>query len=204
MHDMKPDEFATLRRQLHAHPELSEREHETARTIAERLRDTGANEVITELGTMATGVCAVFDSDAEGPTILIRAELDALPIQESNDFDHRSTSDGVSHKCGHDGHMTTLVAVADALTTRPVARGRVYLLFQPAEETGTGAAAVIDDERFQALPSPDFVYAFHNVPKFPLGRVLVRDGLFAQASVGFIVDFGGRTCHYVFSGDTIL
>jgi amidohydrolase len=127
--------------------------------------------------------------------VLIRAELDALPIQETNGFAHRSISDGVSHKCGHDGHMATLVAVADDLAARPPARGRAYLLFQPAEETGTGAAAVIADERFKALPQPDVVYAFHNVPKYPLGRVLVRDGVFAQASVGFIVDFAGRTSH---------
>lgn len=187
--------YVTLRRRLHAAPELSERESTTAATIAAALEAADPSRILTGLGDMGTGVCAVFESGRAGPAVLLRCELDALPIQESNDFDHRSLHDGVSHKCGHDGHMATLVAVADRLAESPVARGRAYLLFQPAEETGTGAAAVIADPAFQELPAPDFVYAFHNVPRFPLGQVLVRDGLFAQGSVGFIVRFSGRTSH---------
>ena len=189
------ENIARFRRHLHAHPELSEHETQTAAAIVDHLASTGAGRIVDKLGSMATGVCAVYDSGIDGPTVLIRAELDALPIEETNDFEHRSQHAGVAHKCGHDGHMATLVAVAESLRERPVARGRVYLLFQPAEETGTGAAAIIDDERFTALPRPDFVYAFHNVPKYPLGQVLVRDGLFALASVGFIVEFSGRTSH---------
>ena len=195
MQETTAEDLATFRRHLHAHPELSEREQATARTIVERLRLNPSARIVERLGSMGTGVCAIIDSGVDGPTVLIRAELDALPIEETNDFEHRSRNAGVSHKCGHDGHMATLVAVADGLRERPVARGRVYLLFQPAEETGTGAAAVIADKRFSALPRPDFVYAFHNVPKHPLGHVLLRDGLFAQASVGFIVEFSGRTSH---------
>lgn len=195
MPDSTLDDIAVFRRQLHAMPELSEQERHTADTVATRLRAIGADRVVENLGAMGTGVCAIYDSGMDGPAILVRAELDALPIQETNRFDHRSKNDGVSHKCGHDGHMATLVAVAEGLRERPVERGRVYLLFQPAEETGTGAAAVMADERFTELPRPDFVYAFHNVPKYPLGCVLLRDGLFAQASVGFIVEFTGRTSH---------
>ncbi len=197
------EQIAEFRRQLHAYPELSEHEWQTAAAIVERLVSTGANRIVDKLGSMGTGVCAVYDSGVDGPTVLVRAELDALPIEETNDFDHRSKHAGVAHKCGHDGHMATLVAVAESLGRQPVARGRVYLLFQPAEETGTGAAAVIEDERFTALPRPDFVYAFHNVPKYPLGRVLLRDGLFAQASVGFIVEFNGRTSHSSYPEDGI-
>ncbi len=189
------DDIAAFRRELHSRPELSECETWTAKTIASRLSLARPDKIVDQLGTMKTGLCAVFDSAQPGATVLIRAELDALPIQESNTFDHRSTSNGVSHKCGHDGHMATLVAVADSLRDRPITRGRVYLLFQPAEETGTGAAAVMADQRFQALTPPDFVYAFHNVPKYPFGRVLVRDGTFAQASVGFIVKYRGKTSH---------
>ena len=189
------DDIAAFRRALHARPELSEHETETAKSIVDRLSQSAPDEIIDGLGRMRTGVCAVYDSGRPGPTVLIRAELDALPIQESNTFAHRSTSPGVSHKCGHDGHMATLVAVGDGLREKPVERGRVYLLFQPAEETGTGASAVIEDERFRALTPPDFVYAFHNVPRYPRGRVLIRDGLFAQASVGFIVRFHGKTSH---------
>ncbi|HSM29625.1 MAG TPA: amidohydrolase [Woeseiaceae bacterium] len=189
------DDIARFRRQLHARPELSEREHETATAIVARLAPTHPTTVVDRLGTMQTGVCAVYDSGEPGPVVLLRAELDALPIQESNTFGHRSMSSGVSHKCGHDGHMATLVAVAEGLHAQPIRRGKVYLLFQPAEETGTGASAVLADERFKALAPPDVVYAFHNVPKYPLGQVLLRKGLFAQGSVGFIARYRGKTSH---------
>lgn len=189
------DDIADFRRQLHAHPELSEHEHETAAAIVARLAATRPTAIVDRLGTMQTGLCAVYDSGVPGPVVLIRAELDALPVQESNTFRHRSKVSGVSHKCGHDGHMATLVAVAEGLNAQPVAHGKVYLLFQPAEETGTGASAVLADPRFQALDAPDYVYAFHNVPKYPLGQVLLRRGLFAQGSVGFIVRYRGRTSH---------
>ncbi len=195
MLSMTSNDLRAFRQTLHANPELSECEIETARTIAERLRATGPDELIEGLGSMGTGVCAVYEGRKTGPAVLLRAELDALPITETNTFAHRSKQDGVSHKCGHDGHMTTLIAVADGLAERRPKCGRVILLFQPAEETGTGAAAVIGDPRFTGIAKPDYVYAFHNVPKFPLGRVLVREGVFAQASVGFIVAFTGRTSH---------
>ena len=189
------DEIARFRRQLHARPELSECEHETATAIVARLAPTHPTAVVDRLGSMQTGICAVYDSGEPGPVILLRAELDALPIQESNTFGHRSKTSGVSHKCGHDGHMATLIAVAEDLHARPIPRGKVYLLFQPAEETGTGASAVLADERFKALDPPDVVYAFHNVPKYPLGQVLLRKGLFAQGSVGFIARYRGKTSH---------
>ena len=189
------EDIARFRRQLHARPELSESERETATAVAARLAPTQPTSVVDRLGTMQTGLCAVFDSGEPGPVVLIRAELDALPIQETNTFGHRSTVPGVSHKCGHDGHMATLVAVAEDLHARPIARGKVYLLFQPAEETGTGASAVLADARFKALDTPDYVYAFHNVPKYPLGQVLLRKGLFAQGSVGFVARYRGRTSH---------
>ena len=189
------DDIARFRRQLHARPELSESEHETATAIVARLAPTHPTAVVDRLGTMQTGICAVYDSGKPGPVILLRAELDALPIQESNTFGHRSKAPGVSHKCGHDGHMATLVAVAEGLHAQPITRGKVYLLFQPAEETGTGASAVLADESFKALDPPDVVYAFHNVPKYPLGQVLLRQGLFAQGSVGFIARYRGKTSH---------
>lgn len=184
-----------LRRWLHAHPELSEQERQTARQIAERLAVTGPARLLERLGSMQSGLCAVYHGKTPGPTVLIRCELDALPIQESNRFEHRSETPGVSHKCGHDGHMATLVRLAELLAGSPLPRGRVLLLFQPAEETGTGARAVLDDPRFQELGAPDCVYAFHNIPKFELGTVLLRRGVFAQASVGFAVRFVGSTSH---------
>lgn len=184
-----------LRRWLHAHPELSEREQQTAARIGERLAAIGQARLLEGLGSMQSGLCAAYDGQDPGPTVLIRCELDALPIAETNHFEHRSKVAGVSHKCGHDGHMATLVRLAELLAESPPPRGRVLLLFQPAEETGTGARAVLKDPRFQALGPPDFVYAFHNVPRFELGTVLIRRGVFAQASVGFAVRFEGSTSH---------
>ncbi len=188
-------DIVRLRRHLHAHPELSGQESGTAGVVKASLERYGPSIILEELGHMRTGLCAVFDSGNPGPTVLLRSELDALPIAEANQFDHRSTRAGVSHKCGHDGHMATLVAVAESLHAQPPSRGRVYLLFQPAEEIGTGARAVLDDDRFRALAPPDFVYAFHNVPRYPMGQVLVRDNVIAQGSVGFIAEFTGRTSH---------
>lgn len=189
------DDLSAFRRNLHAHPELSGREAETARRVVERLAQSGAARIVTGLGSMQTGVCAVYAGRQAGPTVLVRCELDALPIQERNIFAHRSTVPGVAHQCGHDGHMATLVALADDLAANPIARGRAFLLFQPAEESGAGALAVLEDPQFRALGEPDFVYALHNVPKFPLGAVLLREGVFAQGSVGFMVNFSGRTSH---------
>lgn len=188
-------DIRAFRRLLHAHPELSEQETGTARRVAERLAACRPQRIVTGLGSMGTGVCAVYQGAAPGPTVLFRCELDALPIQERNTFEYRSTVPGVSHKCGHDGHMATLAALAEDLAARPISRGRLLLLFQPAEETGTGAAAVLADPRFSELGAPDFAYAFHNVPRQPLGTVLLREGTFAQGSVGFIVRYQGRTSH---------
>lgn len=188
-------DIGAFRRGLHARPELSGRETETAKRVVERLAQSRPARIVSGLGSMQTGVCAVFEGGQAGPAILVRCELDALPIQERNSFGHRSTVPGVAHQCGHDGHMATLAALAGDLAANPVARGRVLLLFQPAEETGAGAVAVLGDPRFRALGDPDYVYALHNVPKFPLGAVLVREGVFAQGSVGFIVNFNGRTSH---------
>lgn len=197
------EEIIAFRRQLHANPELSECEQDTAAAIVERLVPTNPSKIVEGLGRMRTGILAIYESGKPGPIILLRAELDALPIQESNSFAHRSRLPGVSHKCGHDGHMATLVAVAASLHEKPTACGCVYLLFQPAEETGTGASAILDDARFRALDPPDYVYAFHNVPKYPLGQVLVRKGLFAQGSVGFIARYRGKTSHSSYPEDGI-
>jgi amidohydrolase len=188
-------DIRAFRHRLHARPELSGRETETAQRVVERLAQSGPARLVSGLGSMQTGVCAVYEGGQAGPAILVRCELDALPIQERNRCEHRSTVPGVAHMCGHDGHMATLAALAGDLGANPIARGRVLLLFQPAEETGAGAVAVLKDPQFRALGDPDYVYALHNVPKYPLGTVLLREGVFAQGSVGFIVNFSGRTSH---------
>lgn len=181
-----------LRRKLHRAPEISSRETGTARSIVEFLRDFSPDEVIAGLG--GTGVAAIYRGAEPGMTVMIRSELDALPIDEVNDFAHRSVCDHVSHKCGHDGHMAMVAGLAPLLMRRPPDRGRVVLLFQPAEETGEGAAAIRRDPRFASI-APDYSFALHNMPGHPLHEVLVREGTFTMASVGMATSLEGRTSH---------
>lgn len=185
-------ELVSLRRELHRRPELSSQERETAARIVAELERCGADEILTDLGTH--GVAAVYDSGAEGPTVLFRCELDALPITEISTFGWRSEIDGKGHLCGHDGHMAILCGLARHLAANRPARGRVVLMFQPAEETGAGAADVIADPRFGRI-RPDFAFALHNLPGLPLGAVGVRPGPFTFASEGLAIRLTGRTSH---------
>ena len=181
-----------LRHTLHQNPELSGQEIETARRIVEFFEPLQPDQALTNLG--GTGLAFSFGSCESGPTLLLRCELDALPIQEINGMSYRSVTDGTSHKCGHDGHMAILGQVAEMLSEKRPVNGRVVLLYQPAEESGAGAAAVIADERFGEI-KPDFVFGLHNLPGFPLGEVVLRSGTFACASRGMIVQLKGKTAH---------
>jgi amidohydrolase len=192
--DVQLDELAALRHQLHQQPELSTREERTASLIVAELEQAGADEVLAAVG--GTGVVGVFDSGQPGPTLVLRCELDALPISEPEDFGHeyRSQSEGVSHKCGHDGHMAILIGVARALGRQRPAVGKVALLFQPAEETGEGAPAVLADARFKAL-EPDFIIGFHNLPRHAMHSICLRENTFASASEGFRLQLTGAFSH---------
>jgi amidohydrolase len=181
-----------VRHSLHRHPELSGEEEETARRIARWLSTTGARDLRTGIG--GHGVAARIPGRGDGPAVALRAELDALPIPEAPaSLPHASSRAGCAHKCGHDGHMTILLGLAAHLSTTPPA-GDVFLLFQPAEETGQGAAAMLADPGIGNLPLAA-VLALHNLPGHPLGTVLLRRGPFAAASVGITVDLAGRTAH---------
>lgn len=184
--------WTSFRREVHQQAELSGLEVVTAKKVAEQLRLMEV-EVHEEIG--GTGVLALFRSPKEGPQLMFRTELDALPIQEVNTFAHRSTTEGVSHKCGHDGHLTILMALAARLRQSPPASGTVALLFQPAEETGEGAAAVLADPRFHQLLQPQQVYALHNLPGYPMGHIVIRNGSFTAAVVSRIYRFLGKTAH---------
>jgi len=188
---MNASSLSALRQRLHQQPELSGQEAETAALIREFFEPLAPDEVLTGLG--GTGLAFVFGQQP-GPSLLLRCELDALPIQETGSHAYRSQRCGVGHQCGHDGHMAILAAVGQALSNQPPTRGQVTLLFQPAEETGTGAAAVAQDDRFQAL-NPDFVFALHNMPGFPLGQIVVREGPMTCASRGVSISLSGRTAH---------
>ncbi|MCO6480869.1 MAG: amidohydrolase [Phaeodactylibacter sp.] len=187
------DRLTSIRRYLHQNPELPEREFGTAQYIAGRLNELGPSRLLEGVG--GTGVIAVFDSGREGPSVLFRAELDALPIQEDNHFEYRSNKENVSHKCGHDGHMATLLGLAAAVSQKPPRVGRVILLYQPAEEIGAGAERVLEDPRFEELYPVDYAFAFHNLPGFPLGEVLVRKGPFTAAVQSLIIRLEGKTAH---------
>jgi amidohydrolase len=185
-------ELTQWRRKLHRMPELSGEEAETAREVGAFLSRANPDRIIAGLG--GHGIAAIYEGAAPGPTILFRAELDALPIADGSDIAYRSVAPGKAHLCGHDGHMATLAALARGLGRRRPQRGRAVALFQPAEENGAGAAAVMRDPRFPQL-APDFAFAYHNLPGLPLGKAALRQGPVACASRGMRVALSGRTAH---------
>lgn len=177
---------------LHRHPELSGEEKQTAENIVSFLKPFEPDEVITGLG--GHGVAAIYRGEKDGPRTMIRCELDALAIDENLDIEHQSQNEGVSHKCGHDGHMAIVSGLAAMLHNQPPKNGEVVLLYQPSEEDGSGAKAVIDDEKFKDL-KPDWVFALHNLPGFPLNQIIVKNGRFNPAVNSLIVHFRGCTSH---------
>lgn len=185
-------DLTAFRRVLHQHPEVSGDEAATAARIAAALAPLNPGKILTGLG--GHGVAAVWAGATLGPTILFRAELDALPIEELSTAAHRSTIPGKGHLCGHDGHSTILLGLARLLSRTPPATGRVILMFQPAEEDGSGAAAVTADPRYPAL-APDYAFAVHNMPGIPFGQVYLAAGPFACASQGLKITLTGKTAH---------
>ncbi len=192
---MTPADLAQLtewRRARHREPELSGAETGTARAFVDMVKPTAPDRVVTGLG--GHGVAVVYDGADPGPSVMIRSELDALPIVETGTAPWASQHPGVAHLCGHDGHLAILAGCARAIGRARPARGRVILLAQPAEEDGSGAAAVIADPRFAAL-TPDWAFALHNMPGVPLGECWLAPGPMNCASVGLKIALGGRTAH---------
>lgn len=193
-------ELTAFRRELHRYPELSGEEVETARKVTVALKAMSPTRILTGLG--GHGVAAVFDSGKDGPTVLFRAELDALPIEERNDIEWSSQTSGKSHVCGHDGHMTMLLALGRMISRQPVANGRVILMFQPAEEDGSGAKAVVADPAYQEIQA-DWAFAIHTEPGRPFGYVSTCVGLINCASLGLKIKLNGKTAHAADPGDGI-
>lgn len=185
-------ELILWRRKLHRMPEVSGDEKETAAEVVRFLSTCIPDDIITELG--GHGVAAIFRAHEPGPTVMFRAELDALPIQEISKIPHRSERSGKGHMCGHDGHMAMLAAMARHFKRERPQTGRVVLLFQPAEETGAGAAAVLADPKFAPI-TPDFAFSLHNLPGLPLGHSWIKAGPAACASCGLKISFSGKTAH---------
>lgn len=185
-------ELTAFRRDLHRRPEISGEEVETAKTIVAALQKLNPTRILTNLG--GHGVAAVFDSNVAGPTVLFRAELDALPIPELTDVPWKSEVAGKGHLCGHDGHMTMLLGLGRLIARNPITNGRVVLMFQPAEEDGSGARAVVADPAFAEI-APDLAFAIHNEPGRPFGHVSTRVGLINCASQGLAIHLAGKTAH---------
>ncbi|MQB39715.1 amidohydrolase [Agrobacterium tumefaciens] len=185
-------DLVELRHDLHRHPEISGEEKETARRIRTFLKQAQPDQLFADLG--GHGVAAIYDSGKCGPAILIRSELDALPIHEKSEAEYCSGTDGKGHLCGHDGHSTILTALALGLSRQRPATGRVILLYQPAEETGAGAAAVLADPRFEHI-KPDYSFSLHNLPGLPFAHVSVVEGPINCASRGVKIRLSGKTAH---------
>ncbi len=185
-------EMKTWRRHLHANPELSYDCHNTAAFIIERLREIGVDEI--HPGIARTGVVAIINGQAPGETIGLRADMDALPIQETTGVEYASTIKGKMHACGHDGHVTMLLGAAKYLAETRRFSGRVALLFQPAEEDGAGGQAMVQEgvmDRFAIAQ----VYGIHNAPNVPFGHFLTTPGpLMASVDTGtvHIIGKGGH------------
>jgi amidohydrolase len=185
------DELIATRRDIHMHPELGLQEVRTAALVEKRLREMWAK---VQAGVGGTGVVAVLGPQ-EGKTLLLRADMDALPVQEENDVPYRSQVDGVMHACGHDAHTAMLLGVARLLSERATEMpGPVKLIFQPAEEGPGGAKRMIADGALEA-PVPDACLACHVTTELPLGQVGLRTGPFFAAVDEVTITVQGQGGH---------
>ncbi|NRT12440.1 amidohydrolase [Flavobacterium sp. 14A] len=185
------DLLTTLRQDLHQYPEVSGQEEATAKKIALFLSNYPPDALISNLG--GHGIIAIYNGEKDGKQILFRCELDALPIAEINNFKYRSKNEAVSHKCGHDGHMAILCGLAMQLHEKRPETGSVALLFQPAEEDGSGAAKVFNDSKFTL--QPDYAFALHNLPGYTLHDVVIKNDTFSCAVNSMIIKLKGKTAH---------
>lgn len=184
-------EVEDLYKDVHRHPELSMQEARTAELAAQRLQKAGF-EVTTGVGK--TGVVGLL-RNGDGPTVMLRADMDALPVQEQTGLDYASMTEGVMHACGHDMHVAWLAGAAAQLSAaREAWCGTVMVVFQPAEETAAGAQAMIDDGLFDRFPKPDIVLGQHVMPS-PAGMIGVRSGVITSAADSFEIRMFGRGAH---------
>ncbi|MBB3954579.1 amidohydrolase [Novosphingobium sediminicola] len=191
--------LVALRHDIHAHPELGFAEHRTARVIADALRAAGL-EVHEGIG--GTGVVGVLHHGSSSRTVGLRADMDALPIDEKTGLPYASRHEGCFHGCGHDGHVAMLLGAAQALAADPSGiDGTVHFIFQPAEEGQGGARAMIEDGLFERFPC-DRVYALHNWPALPAGTIATRVGAIMGAADKFHITLRGRGGHAAVPHDT--
>jgi len=187
------DEIVGWRRHIHQHPEIGFEVHQAAEFVARKLEEFGVNEIHRGFGE--TGVVGVIRGRlGDGPAIALRADMDALPIVEATSQPHASTVPGTMHACGHDGHTAMLLGAAKYLAETRNFKGSVVLVFQPAEEIGGGARAMIDDGLFDRF-GIGHVYGMHNMPGLETGRIALRPGSIMAASAKFTIRVTGRGGH---------
>jgi amidohydrolase len=184
-------EMTAWRRDIHAHPELGFEETRTAGIVADKLESFGLE---VHRGVGRTGVVGVLRAGSGKSSVGLRADMDALPIQEMNDFEHRSRNAGRMHACGHDGHTTMLLGAAKTLAETRAFDGTVNFIFQPAEEGLGGAQAMIEDGLFERFPC-QAVFGMHNRPSLPVGWFAVRAGPMMAAGGFFDITIHGKGAH---------
>ena len=194
------EDMTAWRRHLHQRPELGFDCHETAAFVVEKLRAFGITEI--ETGIAKTGVIAVIEGQGAGPTIGLRADMDALPIKESTGAPHASLTPGVMHACGHDGHTTMLLGAARYLAETRNFMGRVALIFQPSEEAGPGGGRVMVEEGIMDRYDIAQVYALHIMPGEDEGRFCTTPGPIMAAVDTFHIDITGQGGHGAFPHNT--
>ncbi|MEM6944825.1 MAG: amidohydrolase [Pseudomonadota bacterium] len=198
------DDLTEWRQDLHRHPELGYQEHRTAGVVAEKLRAFGFDAVETGVG--GTGVVGVLHGRSgagagTAPPLMLRADMDALPIEEASGVPHSSTNPGKMHACGHDGHTIMLLGAARRLAETRNFEGTVFFCFQPAEEGGAGAAAMIDDGLFERYPATR-VFGMHNWPGMPAGHFALTEGPVFAAADEFTITLRAAGGHAAFPSST--
>ena len=184
-------EISAIRRDIHAHPELAFEENRTSDVVAAKLQEWGL-EVTRGLGK--TGLVGTLRKGNSLKSIGLRADMDCLPMDETNDFAHRSTNPGRMHACGHDGHTAMLLGAAKMLSETRNFEGAVHFIFQPAEEGGGGAKVMIEDGLFEKFPC-DSVFAIHNKPGLPLGHIVTKGGPLLAAADRWDIRIKGKGGH---------
>lgn len=184
-------EIIKLRHDIHKHPEVSNNEFKTSERIVNFMRDLNPDEIIN-IGN--TTKIFVFNGKKPGKTVVFRAELDALPIQEKSSLPYKSINKDVAHMCGHDGHMSILAGLAKKISTESLEYGKLAFLFQAAEEVEQGALDIVNDAAFKNIKA-DYIFALHNIPGVKKNSIVLRDGNFSAASKGMTIKLFGKTSH---------
>jgi hippurate hydrolase len=189
----RADEITEWRHDLHMHPELQYDVHRTAASVADRLKSFGCDEIVTGIGR--TGVVGVIHGNKKGDKVLgLRADMDALPIEEATGLPYTSKTPGKMHACGHDGHTAMLLGAARHLCETRNFGGTAVVIFQPAEEGGAGAKAMLDDGLVDRFKIDEF-FGMHNYPGIPVGSFATRPGALMAAADRFWIEVEGVGGH---------